>query len=219
MRGRARGAGAAGWRAQRERAGRRGGARVRRGARALRAAARSLRPAPRGRRGQPPLELAEHGSEQEMPPGGLRERAARTTQRRKLVAGGMEAIGQRGRRPTREVLGERRCRAARPRRQAAGARLQVGVDGPEGGAVEEVHRRAGGTPARTAGDRLAEQFDVVEREGEHALVDRLLGGPDRGGGRAGQRTADRAGSARRAARRARRLGVCGHDGRSPCRFA
>ena len=145
---------------------------------------------------QPPLELAEHGAEQHVPPGRLRERArgcpTAAGTARPPGAGG----AKRGERPGREVLGQRRRR-----RRAADARARAATgasraySGAEQRAVGDVHRDADRErrgARRVARDQGAEQLGVVVVDAEDALVERLLRGPDAGGDRAGQRPAQRA---------------------------
>ena len=146
-----------------------------------------------GGRVEPPLELAEHEAEQRVAPGRLRERARVAPQRRQVAGGGVEAVEQQRRRPRREVLGEPEQHAAR-RPRAGQARGEVRVDRAERRAVDDVQREPDREPGRLARDELAEQLDVVVLDAEDLLVERLLGGPHRGAGRAREGAAEGAGS-------------------------
>ena len=55
----------------------------------------------------------------------------------------------------------------------------MGVAGPEQRPVDHVHGKAHAVPGVAAGHGFAQQLHVVVIAGEHALVDRLLEGPDR----------------------------------------
>ena len=88
----------------------------------------------------------------------------------------VDAREPRGARPGREVLRQPGQRAAQHRRDRQRAR-RVGVDRPEHGAVDDVHRQPDRIRRATVGDEAPEQLDVVVRNVEHALVERLLGGP------------------------------------------
>ena len=85
------------------------------------------------------------------------------------------------------MLGEPGGGAAHGAR-AGQARGDVGVDRAEHRAVGEVQREADRLGGGRAHAREApEQLGVVVVDAEHALVERLLRGPDGRGGRAGQR--------------------------------
>src|SRR3954452_10846427 len=138
---------------------------------------------------EPTLELAQHDAEDQVAPGRLRERGRVGRERGQLVAGGVQAVGERGGRPRGEVLGQRGGPAAGPRRQrqAPGDRR---VERPARRAVEQVQGQAGDRPRAAPRDELAQQLRVVIGHPEHAAVQRLLRRPDGGGGRAGDGAAD-----------------------------
>src|SRR5215217_6409000 len=133
------------------------------------------------------FELGEHDSEDEMAPGGLGERASVAAQRLELLAGRMMAVDQHAEWPEAEVLGHRGCHAGEDGR-ARHERPRERVQRAEHRAVRHVKPEPGGRPARAARDELAEQLDVVVARAEHALVERLLGGPGRGGPGSGKRS-------------------------------
>src|SRR4051812_9041268 len=125
---------------------------------------------------EPPLELAEHDPEEQVAPRRLGEGPRRDGQARHVVARRVHGVGQRGQRPRRDVLGERRRRPAGPRWKRQ-PRRDVRVHRAERGPVGDVQGRAHGGPAPPAGHELAEQLRVVVRRAEDPLVQGLLSGP------------------------------------------
>ena len=134
-----------------------------------------------GGRVEPPLQLAEHGAEQQVPPCRLGE-GARVAQQRWL--------DQRDRRPGRDVLEQRAQRPAQGRVHGQ-ARSDLRVQGAEQRAVLDVQRRADGLRlGAAAGDQAAQQLGVVVVDAEEAPVERLGGEPHRRAHAAGEGTAD-----------------------------
>jgi hypothetical protein len=138
---------------------------------------------------QPPLQLREDDAEQEVAPGRLAERAPVAVERLQLAASRVVAVDEHAERPEAEVLGHSGADAGDHRR-AGHQRARQRVDRAEHRPVRDVKPESGGGPGGAARDELSEQLHVVVAGAEHPLVDRLLCGPRRRGGRPCQRAVE-----------------------------